>query len=360
MVRLFQKVSKKTGLVPGTAVFVGEKKAEKVKITVIDYDTDTFVMKEIEKTEECYLFKEKQTVTWVNVDGLHEISFIEDLGKCYGWHPLIVEDILNTNQRTKMDLFDDHIFLSLKMLTYNGGEKTLGAEQLSLIMGDRYVVTFQEVQGDIFDPVRKRIENSKGRIRKAGADYLAYALIDAVVDNYFKVLESIGEEIELLEDELVTNPDPDTLQRIHDMKKDMIYLRKSVWPLREIIGGLQREETPLIQESTAIFLRDLYDHTIQVIDTVETFRDMISGMLDVYLSSISNRMNEVMKVLTIFAVIFIPLTFIAGIYGMNFNPEISPFNMPELNWYYGYPIALGLMAVIGVIMLFIFKKKKWL
>ena len=345
---------------PGSPVFVGEQKADEVRITVIDYDTEHLEVKELDNVEECCPFKEKLTVTWINIDGLHEITVIQELGNCYGWHPLIVEDILNTNQRTKMDIFDDHIFISLKMLTYNSGEKSLGVEQLSLIMGETYVITFQEIQGDIFDPVRKRIENSKGKIRKMGADYLAYAIVDAVVDNYFKVLENIADEIEDMEEELVTNPSPDTLQRIHDLKREMIFLRKSVWPLREIINGLQREETPLIKESTNIYLRDLYDHTISVIDTVETFRDMISGMLDVYLSSISNRMNEVMKVLTIFAVIFIPLTFIAGIYGMNFNPEKSPFNMPELNWYFGYPFALSLMVIVGIVMLFYFKRKNWM
>ena len=359
MVKLFQKVSNKTGLSPGTLVFVGDKKAEEIRITVIDYNADSFEMKEIEKVEECFPYKEKPTVTWINVDGLHEVTVIEELGKCHGWHPLIVEDILNTHQRTKMDVFDDYIFISLKMLTYNSEAKTLGTEQLSLLAGDNYVITFQEKKGDIFDPLRNRIKNSKGRIRKVGADYLAYALIDSVIDNYFQVLENIGEVIEEMEEELVTNPVPDTLQRIHDLKKEMIYLRKPVWPLREIISGLQREETPLIKEATNIYIRDLYDHTIQVIDTVETFRDMISGMLDVYLSSVSNKMNEIMKVLTIFAVIFIPLTFIAGIYGMNFNQEKSPFNMPELSWYLGYPFALGLMVIVGVVMLFYFRRKNW-
>jgi len=360
MVKLFQKISKKTGLVPGAPVFVGEKKAEDVRITVIDFDADRFEIYEMERIEECFPFKEKPTVTWINVDGLHEISVVQELGKCYGWHPLIVEDILNTNQRTKIDIFDDHIFISLKMLTYNTEPKTLGSEQLSIIAGDNYVITFQEKAGDIFDPLRNRIKNGKGKIRKAGADYLAYALIDSVVDNYFKVLDNIGEEIEDMDEELVMNPTPHTVHRIHDLRKEMIYLRKSVWPLREIISGLEREEIPLIKDSTHIYIRDLYDHTIQVIDTVETFRDMISGMLDMYLSSISNKMNEIMKVLTIFAVIFIPLTFIAGIYGMNFNPEKSPFNMPELNWYLGYPFALGLMVTVGVGMLFYFKRKKWL
>ncbi len=360
MVKLFHKVSKKAGLGPGSPVFIGEQKTEDVRITVIDYDGEYYDMKELETVEECFPFKEKPTITWINVEGVHDIDVIQELGTYFGWHPLIIEDILNTSQRTKMDIFDDYFFISLKMLLYNSNAQTLGAEQLSLMAGDNYVITFQEKKGDIFDPLRNRIKNSKGRVRKAGADYLAYALIDSVVDNYFNVLEDIGEVMEEIEEELVTNPAPAILQRIHDLKKEMIFLRKSVWPLREIINGLQREETPLIKESTNIYLRDLYDHTISVIDTVETFRDMISGMLDVYLSSVSNRMNEIMKVLTIFAVIFIPLTFIAGIYGMNFNPEKSPFNMPELNWYLGYPFALSLMVIVGVVMLFYFRRKNWM
>ena len=358
----FDRVSQKAGLSPGTAVFVGEKKVEEVRITVIDYDAENYEMKDLKKVEECYPYQEKPTVTWINVDGLHEVAVAQDLGKCYGIHPLIIEDILNTNQRTKVDIFDDYIFIVFKMLTYNGGSKALDMEQVSLIFGENFVITFQEQgkKGDTFEPVRDRIKNNKGKIRKMGADYLAYSLIDTVVDNYFKVLENIGEEIEYMEEKLVSNPTPDTLHGIHALKKEMISLRRSVWPLREIISGLQREETPLIKESTNIYLRDLYDHTISVIDTVETYRDTISGMLDVYLSSISNRMNEIMKVLTIYAVIFIPLTFIAGIYGMNFNTEKSPFNMPELNWYMGYPFALGLMAVIGISMLIYFRRKKWL
>jgi magnesium transporter len=360
MVQHVNKVSRKAGLPPGSPVHVGEKKVETVGITVIDYDEKNFETKELERVEECYPFKDKSTVSWINIDGLHEITIIQELGKCYGWHPLIVEDILNTNQRTKMDIFDDYIFISLKMLTYDDEGKSLGVEQLSLILGDNYVITFQEESGDIFDPLRNRIKNGKGKVRKVGADYLGYALLDSVVDNYFTVLESIGEVMEYVEEELVSNPTTDTLQKIYDLKKEMIYLRKSVWPLREIISGLEREETPLIKDATRIYIRDLYDHTIQVIDTVETFRDMISGMLDVYLSSVSNRMNEIMKVLTIFAAIFIPLTFIAGIYGMNFNTEKSPFNMPELNWYFGYPLAIGVMAAIGVIMIVYFKKKKWM
>jgi magnesium transporter len=356
----FDRVSQKAGMSPGTPVFVGEKKTEKVGITVIDYDAEKFDVTELDAAKESCVYRGNLAVRWINIDGLHDVEVEQEIGKCYGIHPLIIEDILNTNQRTKVDIFDDYIFIVFKSLTYNGVAKELEMEQISLIFGANFVITFQEKKGDAFEPVRNRIINNKGKIRKMGADYLAYALLDMVVDNYFKTLENIGEEIEDMEENLVTDPTPDTLHGIHALKKEMIFLRRSVWPLREIISGLQREETPLIKESTIIYLRDLYDHTISVIDTVETYRDTISGMLDVYLSSISNRMNEIMKVLTIYAVIFIPLTFIAGLYGMNFNTANSPFNMPELNWYYGYPFALGLMAVIGISMLIYFRRKKWL
>ncbi|MEF9475978.1 MAG: magnesium/cobalt transporter CorA [Candidatus Mariimomonas ferrooxydans] len=259
-----------------------------------------------------------------------------------------------------MDIFDDYVFFIIKTHRYNEDLKEIHTEQISIIFGKNFVLTFQENHGDVFTPITARIKNNKGRIRRTGADYLAYTLIDTIVDNYFKVLEDIGGEIEYIEDELIANPTPETLHKIHFIKREMIFLRKSVWPLREIISGLEREESLLIKESTNIYLRDLYDHTIQVIDSVETFRDMISGMLEIYLSSISNRINEVMKVLTIFAAIFIPLTFIAGVYGMNFNPGKSPLNMPELNWYLGYPFALVLMAGIAAVMLFFLKRKKWL
>lgn len=284
---------------------------------------------------------------------------MEKIGQCFGIHPLIAEDIMNTQQRTKMDAFEEHIFIVMKMHSFNG-EEEIRSEQISLVFGNNFLLTFQEKPGDVFDPVRSRIRNSKGRIRTCGADYLTYALVDSIVDNYFKVLEGVGELIESMEEELVTNPTHETSQKIHFLKREMLFLRKSVWTLREIIGNLEHEETDLMQASTHIYIRDLFDHTIQVIDTVETFRDMISGMLDLYLSSMRNRMNEIMKVLTIFAAIFIPLTFIAGIYGMNFDSGKSPLNMPELGWYYGYPFALGIMAVVGIAMLIYFKRKKCL
>jgi magnesium transporter len=341
MPKSLRRKSKKSGLPPGTLIHVGEQKTTTAKITVIDYD-------------ECYPYKEKPTVTWINIDGIHDVDIIDRIGKNYGIHPLLLEDILNTEQRPKIDDFEDCLFLVLKMLSYDTKQREMVIEQVSLVVGHNYVLSFQEREGDVFEPVRDRIRHAKGRIRNMGADYLAYSLVDAIVDGYFDILERMGDRIEDLEEELLSNPDVKTSQAIHFLKREMIFLRRSVWPLREVISGMSRKESPLIKQSTEIFLRDLYDHTIQVIDTIETYRDMVSGMLDTYLSSLSNRMNEVMKVLTIFASIFIPLTFVAGIYGMNFS------YMPELGWKWGYFAALGVMAAMAISMLFYFKKKKWL
>jgi magnesium transporter len=353
MTRFIKKVSKKIGLSPGTLVHIGKKKIEKVKIRIIDYDETQFQEKEAETIEECFPFKEKPTVTWINIDGIHDVKIIEKIGKHFNVHPLVLEDILNTGQRPKMEDFDDYMFIVLKMLYFDEGDEEIKAEQISLILGSNFVISFQERQGDVFNPLRERIRNGKGRSRKMGSDYLAYALMDSIVDNYFIVLEKLGEKIEEMEGELVTNPTPATLQIIHNLKREMIFLRKSVWPLREVVSGLEKGESSLIKESTKIFLRDVYDHTIQVIDTVETFRDLLSGMLDIYLSSISNRMNQVMKVLTIIATIFIPLTFVAGIYGMNFQ------FMPELQWRWAYFAVLFAMVVIAIGMVIYFRRKGW-
>lgn len=354
MPKFSKRRTRKVGLPPGTLVHVGDKKTEAVKITVIDYDESSIEQKDITKIEECYPFKNKPTVSWINVDGIHEVEIIEKIGKNYGIHPLLLEDILNTEQRPKIEDFDDYLFLVLKMLSFDEDRRGVNTEQVSLILGPNYVISFQEREGDVFNPVRDRIRNAKGRIRRMGADYLAYALLDSIVDSYFLILERIGDRIEGLEEDLISNPDEKTLLTIHHLKREMIFLRRSIWPLREVISGISRKESNLIEESTEIFLRDVYDHTIQVIDTIESFRDTVSGMLDIYLSSLSNRMNEVMKVLTIFASIFIPLTFVAGIYGMNFS------NMPELGWKWGYFGALAIMAGIGISMLLYFKKKHWL
>jgi len=333
---------------------VGDKKAEEVSITIIDYDEAHLEEKEAKEIEECFPFKDTPTVTWINIDGIQNVDVVEKIGRHFNLHPLAIEDIVNTGQRPKMEDFGDYLFVVLKMLHYDEQENGVKAEQVSLILGPTWVISFQESWGDVFDSVRERIRGDKGRIRKMGADYLAYALIDAVVDNYFMILEKVGEDIEEIEDELVTNPVPETLQTLHNLKRQMIFLRKSVWPLREVISRLERWESPLIQKSTHIYLRDVYDHTIQVIDAVETFRDMLSGMLDIYLSSVSNRMNEVMKVLTIIATIFIPLTLVAGLYGMNFR------YMPELEWPWSYPLVLLVMLTIGVLMVMYFRKKRWL
>jgi magnesium transporter len=355
-----KKRLKKAGLPPGTLVHIGEKKVEAVKISYLDYDERNFQEKQVSDIEECFPFKTTPTVTWINIDGLHDVEIIEKLGNQFELHPLILEDILHTEQRPKYEDFDKYIFIVLRMFQYNKQIQDIESEQVSLILGTNFVISFQERIGDVFDSVRERLRNAKGKIRKMGSDYLAYALLDAIVDSYFAILEKFGERIESMEEKLVADPTEKTLQLIHNMKREMILLRKSIWPLREVISGVQRSESSLISETTGLYLRDVYDHTIQVIDTVESFRDMVSGMLDIYLSSISNKMNTVMKVLTIIATIFIPLTFIAGIYGMNFNPEKSPWNMPELNWYWGYPAVWLVMVVVMVIMLIYFKRKKWL
>ena len=351
---IIKRARQKAGLTPGTLVHVGERRVEKVKIRIIDYNEEQFEEREAQAVEECFPFKDKPTITWINIDGIHDVEVIGKIGAHFDLHSLILEDIVNTGQRPKLEDFGNYIFIVLKMLYYSEEKNEIEAEQVSLIVGSNCVISFQECVGDVFDPLRERIRQAKGRVRKAGADYLAYALIDSIVDNYFVVLEQLGERIEDVEQELAANPAVETLQSIRVLKKEMIFLRKSVWPLREVVNSLERGELSIIHKSTAIYLRDVYDHTIQIIDTVESYRDMLSGMLDVYLSSISNKMNEVMKVLTIFASIFIPLTFVAGIYGMNFS------FMPELGWPWGYFAALGFMALVGILLLVYFRRKKWL
>jgi magnesium transporter len=353
MLRFLKKISKTSGLPPGALVHVGERKIEKTRIRVIDYDEAAIEEREPDAIDECFPYRDTPTVTWINIDGLHEVDVIQKIGDKFGLHPLVLEDIVNTGQRPKMEDFEDNLFVVVKMLTYDDEEGLVKSEQFSLVLGPHYVISFQEKVGDVFEQVRERLRKAKGRIRKTGPDYLLYALIDAIVDNYFVVLEKIAEEIESLEDRIMLDPTTDLLQTIHYVKRELIFLRKSVWPLREAISALERGDSSLVQEKTALYLRDVYDHTIQVVDTIETFRDMVSGMLDVYLSSVSNRMNEVMKVLTIIATIFIPITFLAGIYGMNFK------NMPELEWAWGYPLVWCIILVVALIMVLYFRKKRW-
>jgi len=354
MRKLIKKGTHKRGLAPGTLVHTGERKTEKVRITVFDYDADSYREQQVDSVEECLVFKDRPSVTWINIDGLHQVEVLEQLGRAFGLHPLVLEDILHTEQRPKAEDYGDYYYLVARMFHEKETELDLKAEQISLILGSNFVISFQEREGDVFDPVRERIRTGKGRVRKMGADYLAYALLDAIVDSYFVNLESIADRIESVEDELIDSPSPRTLQALYRLKSETLYFRKLIRPLRELVGALEREESPLLSKDLKVFLRDLYDHTVQVIDTVETLREMLMGMLDIYLSSISNRMNAVMKVLTIIATIFIPLTFIAGVYGMNFD------YMPELHWRWGYLTVLLVMGAIFVGMLIYFRRKDWI
>ena len=354
MIRHLKTGSRKAGLPPGTLIHVGDKRTETVKICLIDYDETHVEERGDVKLEDCLPFKGLPTVTWLNVTGIHDVGVIKGFEAAFGIHPLVLEDIVHSGQRPKLEDHGDYIYIVLKMLLNANGAEGVDAEQVSLILGPNFVISFQERDGDVFDAIRERIKEGKGRLRKAGSDYLAYALIDAIVDNYFVVLETVGERIETIEEDVLTTVDPSTLKEIQDMKREMIMLRKSVWPLREAISNMERTESPLIGDGVRPYLRDVYDHTIQVIETVETFRDTISGTLDIYLSAVSNRMNEVMKVLTIIATIFIPLTFIAGVYGMNFK------FMPELEWEWGYLVVWIGMIVLAGAMLWGFRRKKWL
>jgi len=344
---------KTAGQSPGTLTYIGANKDEKVHIRIMDYTRAGLEEKEVDSIAAGLSVKTEDSTTWINITGIHDLAIIESLGKQFGLHSLLLEDVVNTEQRPKMDDYEDYLFVVMKMLYLSGETKSIRHEQLSLILLPGVVLSLQEFREDVFDPVRERIRKGKGHIRIKGADYLMYALIDTIVDHYFHIFEEIGEQVEALQEEVITDPRPATLQKIQNLKREMIFLRKSVWPLREIVSALVRGESDLIRKDVILYLRDVYDHTIQVIDTIETYRDMLSGMLDIYLSSVSNKMNEVMKVLTIIATIFIPLTFLAGVYGMNFK------YMPELEFKWAYPVLWIVMIVVFGSMLIYFKRKRW-
>jgi magnesium transporter len=348
------KRSEKAGLPPGTLVHIGHAKAERVVMHLLDYDAERLQEKEVERVEEVQPLRGGGGIQWLDVSGLHDPALLERIGQEFGLHPLLMEDVLNTEQRPKLEDYDDDLFVVLKRLHYHPGAGEVAAEQVSLVLGQGFVLSFRETEGTLFEPVCQRIRGTKGRLRRLGPDYLLHALIDSVVDEYFGVVEAIGEEIERLEGQILDRPTPVAMRSLHRLKRELIALRKSVWPLREVIGGLERCDSELLSQGLEIYLRDVYDHTIHVIDTVETYRDMLSGMLDVYLSALSNRMNEIMKVLTIISTIFIPLSFIAGIYGMNFK------YMPELEWHWGYFVVMSLMLAIALGLLALFRLKRWL
>jgi len=342
------------GLPPGTLAQGDEGERAPARIAVIDYDAERVEQREVASARECLAFRDRPSVTWINLDTVRRTDVVRELGEHFDIHPIILEDIVNLQQRPKMEDLDSSLYVVLQMLYCRGGRREVAAEQVSLILGKDFVMSFQERAGDVFDFVRDRILNSKGRIRQMGPDYLLYSLMDAVVDNYFVVLERLGERIDPLEEAVVSDPVPQTLRAIQRLRRELLFLRRCVWPLRDVVGSLQRCDSALITQSTALYFRDLYDHVVQVIEAVESFRETLSGMLDIYLSTVSNRMNEVMKVLTVIATLFIPLTFVTGIYGMNFR------FMPEVHWRYGYPLVLFIMWALCAFMLLQFRRKKWL
>ncbi|HYA37636.1 MAG TPA: magnesium/cobalt transporter CorA [Candidatus Methylomirabilis sp.] len=354
MSRVVHKRSRKAGLPPGTPVLIGERKSEATRLTLLHYDEQSATEKEIQVVEECRAFRDTPGVTWINVTGLHEVERLAQLGNTLSLHPLVLEDIFNTDQRPKSEDYGEYIYVVLKALGNGDVEQEITAEQVSLILGRHFVISFLESDSGLFNAVKERVRKNPDRFGKMGADYLAYALMDTVVDNYFAIFEKLGDRIEALQQSLVARPAQETLRSLNTLKREMLFLRKSVWPLREVVSGLQRGDSPLIQKATGLYLRDLYDHIIHVIDTIETYRDMLSGMLDIYLSSLNMRLNEVMKVLTIIATIFMPLSFIVGVYGMNFR------YMPELGWHWGYPLVLLLMLAIAGGMLVFFRRRKWI
>jgi len=355
MPRLPHKRSRKSGLPPGTPVHIGERKTGAPRVSLMHYDGEQLVEEEVTDVSACRTWLSRPGVTWINIEGVHQIDLLEQFGTVFGLHPLVLEDIANTGQRPKVEDYGGYLYIVMRMLSLQAARQEVVGEQISLIVGPNFVISFQEgIAGDAFNPIRERLRTSKGRLRREGADYLVYSLIDAIVDGYFVLLEKLGEQIEVLDERMLANRAGDVARTIHLLKREMIWLRKAVWPLREMINTLQRAETPLIRASTGVYLKDVYDHTIEVIDTVETYRDVLSGMLENHLSLLTTRLNEIMKVLTVISTIFIPLTFITGIYGMNFR------FMPELEWRWGYPLALLGMAGIGVAMYFYYRRKKWL
>ena len=347
------------GTIPGTIII--DENAPPPQIYLMDYSHNNFIHQRLTAPEDCIPYLDKESVTWVDVQGLGSRDVLERLGKVFELPPLVLEDVVNVSERPKTEDYDDQLLFIARMVVPKERGCGFYSEQVSLVLGKHYLLTIQEEpEHDCFGGVRTRIEKAKGIIRRQGADHLAYALIDAIVDGFFPVLERYGEELEDLEEEVIVSPTRQTLQKIYQVRRELLQLRRAIWPQRDAINALIRDRSKLISEEVQIYLRDCYDHTVQVMDMVETYRELASGLMDVYLSAVSNKMNEVMKLLTVVSSIFIPLTFVAGIYGMNFNTEKSPYNMPELNWYWGYPLCLGVMGAIAFGLLFFFWRRGWL
>ena len=347
------QASKKIGLPPGSIVYVGEQKVEKVKITLTEYDEANVETCEIKSVDEIDPFTDTPQVTWVSVCGLHETEFLMQIGEKFKVHPLVLEDILNTETRPKIEITDDYLFIVMKLITYNAEHKILESEQVSFILGKSFVFSFMERSDEIFNPIKERIKNQLGKVRKKGSDYLLYVLMDVVVDQFFLALEKVDERIESLDDEVLNAPEKSQVEKIYNLKNLLLMLRRSAAPMREIVNQLIKDDSDLIDDSTEPYLRDLYDHTIHISESIELQREITTGLMETYLSMMSNKMNEVMKVLTVIATIFIPLTFIVGIYGMNFP------NMPEMEWPWAYFAVWGVMIAVVIGMFVYFRRKKW-
>ncbi|SDM99375.1 magnesium transporter [Dendrosporobacter quercicolus] len=352
--RRLRGILQKQGMMPGTLLYIGETRKEKTTMSLIEYDKGQVCETKFAGVAEFIGHGLKLPVNWINVNGIHDVQVVAQLGAFFGIHPLVQEDIVNTNQRPKFEDHGEYSYLVLKTLAPADDGHSVDIQQISLIVGENYIISFQEVNSGIFDAVKNRICSTQGRLRNIRADYLAYLLLDAITDNYYTVLEFFGNQIEELEDRVILTSDSTLVQNIHNLKTELLFLRKSVWPLREVINAVQRGDSTVFSDETRIYIRDIYDHTIQVIDTIEMYRDMVSGLLDIYLSSVNNRLGEVMKVLTIISTIFIPLNFIAGVYGMNFH------YMPELSFAWGYPAVLGLMIGVAAFLLSFFRRRSWL
>jgi len=352
-----KKVSIKKGLSAGSLVFVGDTKMEPPRVSIIEYNADEIRTQTITQTvgwQPVVPAASSAGVTWINIDGLQDIALIERLGARFGIDRLTLEDLLNTTQRPKLDEFKNYVFLIVNVLGYQKDGITLDIEQISFVLGSNFVLSFQEIEGDTFDSVRQRLQKSSGLLRNRSADFLLYSLLDTIVDNYFEIMEKLSEKIEILEEKMLYGGHYGGINEIYALKKELTRVRKSIYPLREVIAALDRNDSRILAADTKWFIRDIYDHTLQVIDHIETFRDTASALIELHMSNVSNKMNEVMKLLTVISTIFIPLTFIAGVYGMNFE------NMPELKWHYGYFEVWGVMIVIAIGMIYYFKRKEWM
>lgn len=352
---LFRRQGAGKGAPPGTLVYDREKRTPEVSIRVMDYSPDACHIRKPVKIEDTYALRDSQSVSWIDIEGLHDTDLLAKFGDHFGLHPLVLEDILNTHQRPKLEEYDDYFYIVARMLMAGKTpDEPVHSEQVSFILGKHFMATFQDVPGDVFDPVRHRVEHGRGKSRKSGADYLLYTLLDAIVDNYFVLLQSMADRIETVEQSIVWKPQREDLDKVHKLRRELVYMRRNVWPLRDVVASLDRTDSELIAEETKVYLRDLHDHVVQVIDAIENFRDVLTSLQDLYMSGISNRTNEIIRVLTIISTIFVPLTFLAGVYGMNFH------YFPELAWKWGY-LCFWIVSVVVVISLIAFlRRRNWL